>query len=487
MIKKIKSSLTVKIFILVTVLLTASSAVTYGAISGFLPTYYSNRLMEDMDIVSQEMLETIASYDTIEEASYTIGVFENESQVTVTVLDKQGKPVWPVEEDEEAENTAVEGAASVYEYAEAGEAITAESGYDENDVHSAVKQYKASVGGEEYTVIVSKGMHSVSQAIEILHQIFPYILGISIVVAILLALAASLYLTMPIVRLSQISRRMASLDFGEHYQGKRTDEVGVLGTSLNELAGNLSAALEELRQSNEKLKSDIEMEREAERRRIAFFSAVSHELKTPITILKGHLSGMLQGVGAYQKRDYYLQRSQETAEKMETMVQELLTVSRIENHTFVTQRMDVAEQLRQQIAELAELAENKGLEWMVEIPEHLYASVHPTMLEKVFSNLLMNAIRYTPEGNENQIRIVLKERQEEGKAFDCLIENTGVFLPEEAIPHLFEAFYRVEQSRNRQTGGSGLGLYIVKMILDRHKAEYSIENTPDGVGFFFCI
>lgn len=232
---------------------------------------------------------------------------------------------------------------------------------------------------------------------------------------------------------------------------------------------------------------------------MAFFSAVSHELKTPITILKGHLSGMLQGVGEYRNRDYYLQRSQETAEKMEDMVQELLTVSRMETTPFTVAKTDLAEQLRLQLAELTELFEAKELELVLDIPEHLYAEVNASLMEKVFRNLLTNALRYTPAGEGDQIRLQLRQ-QEKSIFFD--IENTGVHIPEDALPHIFEAFYRVEQSRSRQMGGSGLGLYIVRMALEQHGArqifdghsgdmdcagEFGAENTKDGVRFYWQL
>lgn len=530
MIKKIKGSLTIKICIFITILLVASSGITYVIISKFLPVYYSSQLEQDLDMVSQEMAETISAHETLEEAFSAIELFEAGSQVSVVILDEQGTVVWPVadtviEEHVTVEDDVVQGmdlsSLTIEGYAgEAGttyveqSADSAVAGIAEEDVsqepevvwdakvmydgdiettleswntNAAVKHYDLKVGENNYTMIVSGGMQPVNQAMEILHQIFPYILGISAVIAVLFALAASLYLTAPIVRLSGTSKKMAALDFSDCYQGKRADEIGILGRNLNELSANLSSTLEELQQVNEKLKSDIEMERELEKKRIEFFSAVSHELKTPITILKGHLSGMLQGVGEYRNREHYLRRSQQTAEKMEVMVQELLTISRIENNVFTRQETDVAEQLRQQIADMAELIEEKGLDLIVELPEHLTAKVNGGMMEKVFSNLLFNAIRYTPEHENNQIRVVLKAGEQDNKEFSCSIENTGVFIPQDDIPHLFEAFYRVDQSRNRQTGGSGLGLYIVKMVLEQHGAEYGVENTSEGVHFFFSM
>ena len=481
MIKKIKNSLTIKICILMSVMLAVSCGITYVVIVRFLPTFYSNQLQKDIDAVSREMTKTIGSYKTIEEASYEIELFEAGSKVSVAILDKHGVPVWPIEKGIAVENADVFVSDDMVEVGSHPEKEP-----EEAEENSTVKRYDITVGGEEYTKLVSGGMQPVNQSLEILYQILPYILGITVIISVLFALGASLYVTLPIVRLSQLSKSMAQLDFTSVYQENRTDEIGILGKNLNELSHNLSRTLNKLKDTNKKLKSDIEREREIEKKRIAFFSAVSHELKTPITILKGHLSGMIQGIGEYRNKDYYLKRSQETTEKMEDMVKELLTVSRIEKNAFMMKKTDVAEQLRQQLADMTELIENKQLVLSVDIPEHLYAQVNPEMMEKVFSNLLFNAIRYTPEGDKNQIRIVMKADYGNGQ-FDFQIENTGVFIPKDALPHVFEAFYRVEQSRNRQTGGSGLGLYIVKMILEQHGAVYSMENTCVGVCFSFSL
>lgn len=522
MIKRIKNSLTIKICLLVAVLLIAASGITYGAVAGFLPAYYSSQLESDLDAISKEMAETISSHKSIEEAANVIELFQAGSQVLVVILDEDGAIVWP-QADEDVEETAVDSEAAGEAYLDNGTADSCETVYEEeytwerdsllqeqasentlesmaieddvqnaarisellqtDDSVSAVKHYALEVGDRPYTMLVSGGMQPVNQAMGILKEIFPYILGIAIVMAVLFALGTSFYLTAPVVRLSQLSRKMTALDFSGAYTGHRTDEIGILGSNLNEMSQNLSRTLKELQQANAKLKSDIEMEREIEQKRIAFFSAVSHELKTPITILKGHLTGMIQGIGAYRDRDYYLKRSEETAEKMEDMVQELLTVSRIESRTFTLQQTDLAEQLRLQLAELTELIEEKKLGLAVDIPEHLNVQVNSSMMEKVFRNLLTNAIRYTPEGGGNQIRVYLNGN----KNVICTVENTGVHIPKEDLPHLFEAFYRVEQSRNRQTGGSGLGLYIVKMALEQHGAEYRIENTEEGVKFSFSL
>lgn len=614
MIKKIRSSLTIKICLLMGLLLVAASSLTYAAIAGFLPAFYSGKLEEKLDVVSQEMAETISSHKSIEEAGSAIELFEASSGVSVVILDAEGNTVWP--ESPEIDAMAGTGDAVTYESAEEidsvvlsqneetadeyekAEAVTAsempendsveekdfpdtadaaegiaqiaqdgdsdeenpeiaveyatESGEDvwdqviseylsdagntedygtlvieniegdggTNRVYfmsqnsagslitgdiaedgSAIQHYELEVGGIPYVMLVLGGMQPVNQATEILHQIFPYILGLILVMALLFALAGSFYLTAPVVRISKISRKMAALDFSDTYQGTRADEIGILGRNLNEMAANLSGTLQNLKLANARLRSDIEMERELEKQRITFFSSVSHELKTPITILKGHLSGMLQGIGAYRDRDYYLGRSLDTTNTMECMVQELLTVSRMESNVFTTGPVDLAELIRGQLAELTELMEEKHLELCLNIPEHLTVEANSGMMEKVIRNLLTNAIRYTPAEQGNEIFVALTEgnedadisRRTEADAENtphriwCSVENTGVHIPEEALPHVFDAFYRVESSRSRRTGGSGLGLYIVRMALEQHSAQYRIENTDRGVRFCFLL
>lgn len=531
MIRKIRNSLTVRICLLMSALLLLSSGITYAAVAKFLPEFYSRQLDADLEETSAQLADVLKEYDSVEEAFSTLQLFVAGTHMSVAVLDQRGNMVWPetqtVSYERIEENTAENTAAAEKEddvispaAEETGTSGSAgeipensreavEEAADEETVAwgtvqlygydtwaaemagfagkdaSAIKALNLKFGEDSYVMLAAGDMQPVSQAEEILRQIFPYILGVAAVIAFLFALLSSLYLTAPVVRLSRTARKMAALDFTDQYRGRRRDEIGELGRSLNEMAGNLSGTLENLSLANKKLKSDIELERELERKRIAFFSAASHELKTPVTILKGHISGMLRGVGAYRDRDRYLLRAQETTEKMEVLVGELLTVSRMESRPFEMRREDVAEILRQQAADLTELMEEKGLVLQAEIPEHLYAAVNVGMMEKVFVNLLMNAIRYSPEKADCEIRILLET--DDAGFVCCSLENTGVHIPEEALPHLFDAFYRVESSRSRRTGGSGLGLYIVRMALEQHGAQYGAENTPDGVRFFFRL
>ena len=211
-----------------------------------------------------------------------------------------------------------------------------------------------------------------------------------------------------------------------------------------------------------------------ERQRSAFFSAASHELKTPVTILKGQLSGMLAQIGVYRDRDKYLARALQVTGRMESLIKEILIISRIEAGSFVlkTDTVNLSEIMERQLDE--ELLAQKGLH----IEKHMASDVtirgNRDLLTNALDNVLMNAILYSPQGAS--IRILLD-------AHTMTIENTGVSIPEEALPQLFTPFYRVEQSRSRQSGGSGLGLYLVRLILELHNASCEIKNSEDGVVF----
>lgn len=277
---------------------------------------------------------------------------------------------------------------------------------------------------------------------------------------------------------------MADLDFSWTCEETRQDEIGHLGRSLNQMAQKLSNALRELKASNEALRGEMEQERELDRQRMAFFSAASHELKTPVTILKGQLSGMLDGVDVYRDREKYLARSLQVTARMEKLIQEILTISRMEAQDIscIKEKIDLSEMVGRQLKLDADLIHQRHLNVTADLCPGLIVYGDPSMLAKVIGNLLSNAALYSPDGEEIRIWSGLKENSP-----TLTIENTGVHIGTVALPHLFEAFYREEQSRNRRTGGSGLGLYLVRIILDRHGAKCWIDNTAEGVLATVCF
>ena len=278
--------------------------------------------------------------------------------------------------------------------------------------------------------------------------------------------------------MSGIAGKMAELDFHWECGEKRRDEIGKLGRSLDQLARRLDTALTDLESANQALRGEVERERELDRQRMAFFNAASHELKTPVTILKGQLSGMLEGVGIYQDRDKYLLRSLQVTGRMENLVQEMLAISRMESGSVAVKRepVDLSALIERQLALDMPLLEQRGQRLVKDLTSGTVVTGDASLLGRMAGNLLSNASLYSPDGAEVRVWCGLLDGRP-----TLTVENTGVYISDEALPHLFEAFYRAEGSRNRATGGSGLGLYLVKMILDRHGSTYTIENTADGV------
>ena len=499
-IKRVGGSLTLRIFLITFSILAAACALTYGFVAWATPISYSTIVNSDLAEKATALTQALEK-TTLAECGPLVDRFILDTGVSILVSDAEGNPVElpnsiaiATASDclEEEDNVVVfqDGSESAPVEESKTDAVRTEAGSPSEDtfqvsdelvtVTSDAAQYSFSFQGSDmpYTMTVLSSVTATNQTVEALGQVLPFLLIVALVISLLGAIIYSRYITRPIVQLSGISQRMANLDFSYKCQEKRGDEIGVLGRNLNELSERLSTSLNDLREANCALRQDIDRERELEKQRTTFFSAASHELKTPITVLKGQLSGMLAGVDIYKDREKYLARSLAVASRMEALVQEILMVSRMERADVPLKResLDLTRLVEQQVQQMEELAMLRGQALYVEAVSNLIVEGDRVLLQRAVGNLLSNALLYSPEGET--VQVCLFEQEEK---IILTISNSGVQIPIEDLPHLFEAFYRVEASRSRGTGGSGLGLYIVKMVLDRHRAAYRMENVPDGV------
>ena len=298
------------------------------------------------------------------------------------------------------------------------------------------------------------------------------------IVSILIALFFARYITRPILKVNEASKRMVKLDFRKPYPEKRSDEIGILGENLNQLAEHLEDTLQELKEKNQILQDEIQREQEMERKQLSFFAAVSHELKTPVTILKGQIQGMISGIGGYKDRDKYLKRSYEVVFSMEGLIQEILDVSRMKSAGFLLNFSTISLDsiVKGIIQEWEDIATDRGVTLHTEIEEKTEICADRVLFQKVIGNLISNAVKYTPDNGNIWCKVY---KNEEGVIFS--VENNAEHISEQEIPKLFDAFYRREKSRNRKAGGSGLGLYIVKMIVELHHYECDFKNTNQGI------
>ena len=255
----------------------------------------------------------------------------------------------------------------------------------------------------------------------------------------------------------------------------RTDEIGVLANSLNSMSHNLSNTMMELETANQHLKQDMEHIDELNKQRQYFFATASHELKTPITIIKGQVESMIMGIGRYKDTHEVLPETLKEIENMEQLVKEILSISKLEMNTINHMEfISLTDILKRVCEHLAPLATEKNIHVNNNISADIILMGNEPLLEKAVHNIINNAIRHSP--NRAEMKIDLSPQSL------CVI-NSGVNIPKEDLDKLFTPFYRVEKSHNRLTGGSGLGLYLVKIILEQHNLSFKIENINDSVCF----
>lgn len=285
--------------------------------------------------------------------------------------------------------------------------------------------------------------------------IFCIIMGLSIAASFLIARM----ITRPIQRLSSTSSQLALSDSVNIPYLRRKDEIGQLATSLSNMYQSLQESLEK--------------EHHQSALRDKLFQSVSHELKTPITILQGELEGMLYNMGDYKNRDTYIAHSLEIVQEMAQLVQKILIISKTStNYTLLVS--NASDLIFKQCERYTSLTNQKSINLICEADEPVMIAIDKEAFGRAISNLLSNAIKYSPDGATVTAHI---------DNTSIYIENSGVSIPDDRLNDLFEPFVRLEASHNHDLGGSGLGLYIVKTILDAHGMTYKMENTDIGVRF----
>lgn len=481
--RNIRESLTARIFLLTLLLLLGAGGLTFGLIAWATPITYVSVVGDRLQVQVSELTDRLA-LTKLADAGPILDVFVRESGAAVSLASPDGESV-DTGSLYVSVTTAVQESDSVSTYtygADGGPAQRERAGHYVTTALSdaLIAEVTFADRAETYQLLVVPPMRLANQAVEALNRAAPCLALALLAFSLLCAVGYSRYLARPIVRISSIAGRMAELDFQWKCGETRRDEIGALGRSLDEMAERLSAALAELEEANAALRGDMERARELERQRLAFFSAASHELKTPVTILKGQLTGMLDGVDVYRDRDKYLARSLQVTGRMEALVQEILMVSRMESGStaFHPAPLDLSELVRQQLELDRELFAQRQMRVQARLTPLLTLRADTAMLAKAVENVLSNAALYSPAG-----ALIRVQTRLEGAQAVLTVENTGVQIGDAALPHLFDAFYREEQSRNRKSGGSGLGLYLVRMILEQHGASCQIENVADGVRF----
>ncbi len=287
----------------------------------------------------------------------------------------------------------------------------------------------------------------------------------------------------PILELADISERMTRLDFEAKYKGKSKTEIALLGENINRLSAALEETIRELKTANNELQKDLEKRNRADEMRKEFLSNVSHELKTPLALIQGYAEGLKEGISEDEEsRGYYCDVIVDEAGRMNSLVKSLLTLNELEFGSGVVdmERFDLAALLGGYIQSARILAKQKGITVRMEESPPVFVWGDEFKVEEVIMNYFSNAVHYC-EG-EKIIDIRLEQKEQKARV---TIFNTGSPIPEESIGRIWEKFYKADKARTREYGGSGVGLSIVKAIMDAFHQPYGVQNYDNGVAFWF--
>ncbi|MGQ7889823.1 sensor histidine kinase [Paenibacillus sp. WC2504] len=318
-------------------------------------------------------------------------------------------------------------------------------------------------------------LQPVDEAVQMLKDYYVYMIALVILLIVLAAFYYSRKIAKPLLQINQTTKKIANLDFSETISIRSKDEIGDLSQSINSLSRTLNSYIQQLQK-------DIEKEKQLESTRKEFISGVSHELKTPLSVMKSCISIMKDGVATH-KKDHYFEAMDKEVDKMNLLILDMLELAKFESGTY-KMKMDMfsIDKLVEECCEKL-LLEFKGKELKVHTElasVEVMANQH--RIEQVIMNFLTNAIRYSPE--HEHIFITIKEETTRVK---ISIENKGAHIPADQLDKVWERFYRGDIARQRAHGGTGLGLAISKNILELHGVQYGAANTEDGVLFFFYL
>ena len=289
--------------------------------------------------------------------------------------------------------------------------------------------------------------------------------------------------TKPILELNNISERMVQLDFEAKYQGKAHNEIDLLGENINKLSDSLEKTISELKTANNELQRDVEKKEAIDEMRKEFLANVSHELKTPIALIQGYAEGLQEEINDDpESRQFYCDVIVDEAAKMNNMVKKLLTLNQLEfgNDVVAMERFDLTALVKNYIQSAAILTKQHEITVRMEEYPPIYAWADEFKIEEVFMNFFSNAVNHC----EDDKIIEVKMEQKDGKV-RVSVFNTGKPIPEDSIHHIWEKFYKVDKARTREYGGSGVGLSIVKAIMESMNQQFGVNNYNNGVEFWF--
>ncbi len=340
-----------------------------------------------------------------------------------------------------------------------------------------------------YTVFIKVSLFPVQESVRLSNQTLILIGLIIIVVSLIVSIFLSRNITYPIVRMTGITNKITRLDFSEKYRiSDSNDEINTLGRNINMMSDKLEKTINELKKNNNELERDIQEKTKIDEMRKQFISDVSHELKTPIALIQGYSEGLLENVNDDEEsRKFYAEVIADEAGKMDKMVKELLELMKIEHqeNKFEDEEFDLRELIKEEIKRETVVLKENNIKVIFNDKKKILVYSNQLHTEQVVTNFITNAIKHAEERNgKKEIIIRTEKRKDKVRLY---VFNTGENIGEEYINKIWDRFYKIDSSREREKGGTGIGLSLVKAIMNKYNNEYGVTNLENGVEFYCDI
>ena len=481
-----KHSLTRQITSIVSILVAGAILLCWVLNTTLLPRYY----MHNKKHVLMENYETISNaseQDKLESDEFTV-TFDNlcsNGNIMTLILQPDGKVLRSSVNDLDALRGELW---NVLLHTDDMEVLYSNDQYQllrKNDTRLD-SEYLVLVGVLENgdMILMRTAVESIRESAAISNRFLLFVGAAAIVSSLLVAFFTTRHITKPLQQLTDISKRMVDLDFNAKYESNRSNsyEVEELGNHINRLSENLERTISELKTANVELLDDIEKKIQIDEMRKEFLSNVSHELKTPLALIQGYAEGLQECINDdAESREFYCDVIIDEADKMNRMVKKLLTLNQLEfgNDQVVMERFDMTELVRGVANSTKILMEQKGIRLELDNLEEAWVWGDEFKVEEVITNYMSNAINHADGGKVIRVFYTRFEDKLRVSVF-----NTGQPIPEDDIDKIWVKFYKVDKARTREYGGSGIGLSIVKAIMDSFHQQCGVINHEDGVEFW---
>jgi signal transduction histidine kinase len=489
---RIKKSITVKLFLITTVVFIAFLSTTLIVQSVFFEKFYISKKKSNLH---DNLIKFMTDYNKTNDLTKTtelIKEFEENNSAKVVILDSYGQLKFITKSGNEKSDA---GKIRIVNEIIRQLNINANTFNNiQNNVRTIITDTKefetknvvcfSPDSTKNEFVFVISSLQPINEAAIVIKEFYLYFYAGAVLLIVILSFVYSNMISKPLIKINSTASKMAKLDFSEHCDINSEDEIGNLASSLNFLSENLNNALSSLREANTKLENDIEHERTLEKMRKEFTASVSHELKTPISLIDGYAEALKDNVVVDEDRDYYLDVIIDESRRMNNLVSDMLDLSQLESGNFklIKEEFNIDELISQIVRKFSTMISQKNIDLRVSLIKGQKVNADWDRIEQVLNNLLTNAIRHVDDNGFIKI-----EMKKDEQWVTVEVENSGKHISEEEQGRIWDNFYKVDKSRNRKLGGTGIGLAIVKNILKLHESEYGVNNTEKGVMFYFKL